>query len=108
MGFAHSCSFCGWGRSSRSPVMLEPCCPRCGCALDAVASTHEAGGGGPEGFVLPRLALSALRWAGVALALLALYAATAVGYRAAGAAGALIAFGLGAFLAVPFVPQRLR
>jgi hypothetical protein len=48
-----------------------------------------------------------MRLAALLLAVLALYAATDIGYRSAGPAGALIAFGLGAFLAVPFVPQRV-
>ena len=38
----------------------------------------------------------------------ALFAATRVGYSAAGPSGGLIAFGMGCFLLVPFVPQRLR
>jgi hypothetical protein len=48
-----------------------------------------------------------LRVVGVLMAMLALYAATKVGYDTAGASGALMAFGMGAFLLVPFVPQRL-
>jgi hypothetical protein len=55
----------------------------------------------------PPLAVLALRRAGMLLGALALYAAAKLGYDAAGASGALIAFGAGGFLLLPFVPERL-
>jgi hypothetical protein len=105
MGFAHACSFCGWERSSSTPVMLAPECGRCGCALDA--RVVEASCAPGAAVVLSARWVLALRVAGVLVAMLALYAATKVGYELAGASGALIAFGIGGFLLVPFVPQRL-
>jgi hypothetical protein len=104
MEFTHACSFCGWERLSPSPVMLSPACDRCGCALDArarVAATPI------RERAMPARATLLLRLAGVLLAALALYAATKVGFDSAGPSGALIAFGMGGFLLVPFVPQRL-
>lgn len=56
---------------------------------------------------MPARWMRALRRLGVCVALLALYAGTKAGYDAAGGSGALIAFGMGCFLLVPFVPQRL-
>jgi hypothetical protein len=85
--------------------MLSPRCEHCGCALDAVVAEGPSASA-PVRLFGPRWVL-ALRVAGVFLALLALYAATKAGYGAAGASGALIAFGMGGFLLVPFVPQRL-
>jgi hypothetical protein len=43
----------------------------------------------------------------VLVALLSLYAAAKVGYDSAGASGAMIAFGVGGFLLLPFVPERV-
>jgi hypothetical protein len=106
MGFKHACSFCGWELSSATPVMLAPSCQRCGCALDAHA-VEPAAGPGAGGRGLPAGWTTALRLAGALLALLALYAGTKMGYDAAGPSGALMAFGMGGFLLVPFVPQRL-
>jgi hypothetical protein len=105
MGFKHACSFCGWERFSSTPVMLAPECGRCGCALDARVA--EAACAPVALGVLPPRWMLALRVAGVVFAMLALYAATKVGYDLAGGSGGLIAFGIGAFLLVPFVPQRL-
>src|SRR3954470_7021375 len=105
MGFQHNCSFCGWSRPSTTAVMLAPSCARCGCSLDATAVpavTHAA-----PGWSLSATGVVALKRAGVLLALLALYAAAKLGHDAAGAAGALVAFGAGGFLLVPFVPERL-
>jgi hypothetical protein len=115
MEFHHSCSFCGWSRVSATPVMLSPSCAGCGCALDAVASTrvgHHGGGGSeqhasPLLVVLPAAALPVLRRMGVLLGALMLYAAAKVGYDSAGASGAMIAFGAGGFLLLPFVPERV-
>jgi hypothetical protein len=106
MGFKHACSFCGWERLSATPVMLAPSCGRCGCALDAHAVEHAAepiaGRAGPSaGWT------TTLRWVAMLFATLALYAGTKLGYDAAGPSGALMAFGMGGFLLVPFVPQRL-
>jgi hypothetical protein len=106
MEFTHACSFCGWQRLSASPVMLSPACAGCGCALDARPARPSVGAVG--GFEMAARWTSALRVLGVAVALLALFAATRVGYDEAGASGGLIAFGMGCFLLVPFVPQRLR
>jgi hypothetical protein len=105
MDFRHACSFCGWERFSSSPVMLSPSCERCGCALDAHLA--EAGCVPVTGRALSSRSMLLLRVAGVLMAVLALYAATKAGYDAAGASGALMAFGMGGFLLVPFVPQRL-
>lgn len=105
MEFQHSCSFCGWRRSSATPVMLTPGCERCGCALDAVAV--PAGDGRAHGYVLSPLALLALRRSGVVLCVLMLYAAAKLGFEAAGPSGAMVAFGAGGFLLLPFVPQRV-
>jgi hypothetical protein len=107
MRFKHACSFCGWERFSATPVMLAPACGHCGCALDArvVEPAADPGAAGRSG--LPARGTTALRCFGVLVALLALYAGTKVGYDAAGPSGALMAFGMGGFLLVPFVPQRL-
>jgi hypothetical protein len=106
MDYVHSCSFCGWGRTSSTPVMLSPCCDRCGCALDAVLNTTGAGASA-EPFRLSARALLALRVTGVLSALLGFYAAAKVGYEAGGPSGALIAFGLMGFAMLPFVPERI-
>jgi hypothetical protein len=106
MEFTHACSFCGWERSSGSPVMLAPACESCGCALDAHVKRRSTAAG--TGFDLGQPWTRALRMLGVVVAVLALYAATKVGYDRGGASGGLIAFGMGCFLLVPFVPQRLR
>ena len=105
MEFQHSCSFCGWSRASATPVMLAPSCERCGCALDAsaVAATPAA----VPAFSLPPIARLALRRLGVLIGALALYAAAKLGYEAAGPSGALIAFGAGGYLMLPFVPERV-
>jgi hypothetical protein len=104
MEFKHACSFCGWERVSPTPVMLSPSCERCGCALDASAVAAAA-----PVFerAMPAPAMLLLRVLGVVLGALALYAATKVGLDSAGPSGALVAFGMGWFLIVPFVPQRL-
>jgi hypothetical protein len=107
MEFKHACSFCGWTRLSASPVMLAPACERCGCALDAGPSARAGTGAEGGSFALPARWMRALRWLGACVALLALYAASKAGYDAGGPSGALIAFGMGGFLLVPFVPQRL-
>jgi hypothetical protein len=105
MGFKHACSFCGWERFSATPVMLAPSCEHCGCALDARAVGHAATPVARR--ALPAAWTLALRCLGVLMAVLVLYAATKVGYDSAGPSGALIAFGMGGFLLVPFVPERL-
>jgi hypothetical protein len=105
MEFTHACSFCGWERFSASPVMLAPACERCGCALDARARRPSTGAVAAIELTPPLI--RALRVLGAVVALLALYAATKAGYDMAGASGGLIAFGMGCFLLVPFVPQRL-
>jgi hypothetical protein len=107
MRYLHICSFCGWERERATPVMLAPACPDCGCALDARAVGAGEGAGGVA-LALPLAALAALRRAGIALSLLMLYAAAKLGYSAAGPSGAMVAFGVGGFLLLPFVPQRLR
>jgi hypothetical protein len=86
--------------------MLAPSCSHCGCALDARVAGPVAAA--PALAAFPALWTRAGRAFGVLIALLALYAATKAGYGSAGGAGALIAFGVGCFLLVPFVPQRLR
>jgi hypothetical protein len=103
--FHHSCGFCGWTRASATPVMLSPSCESCGCALDARAgaAVQEA----VAEWALPALALLALRRLGMLLGALALYAAAKLGYQAAGASGAMIAFGVGAYLMLPFVPEQV-
>jgi hypothetical protein len=106
MEFKHACWFCGWSRSSATPVMLAPSCARCGCALDAQVAGTAADGVGSPG--LPPAWTRASRVLGTLVAVLALYEATKFGYDAAGGSGTLIAFGIGCFLLVPFVPQRLR
>jgi hypothetical protein len=103
----HGCSFCGWTRISATPVMLTPSCARCGCALDARA----AGGGGaallrPAWAPAPR-AMRVLRAVGLLLGALALYAAASLGFHSGGPAGAMVAFGVGGFLLLPFVPERV-
>jgi hypothetical protein len=52
--------------------------------------------------------VAALRALGVLCCVLTLYAAGKLGYEAGGASGALIAFGAGGFLLLPFVPERVR
>jgi hypothetical protein len=104
--YRHSCSFCGWSRPSASPVMLAPACAACGCVLDAVAVSP---GSGSEhvAWSVPASWSLALRVLGVLVGLLGLYAAARLGWRSAGPSGALVAFGVGAFLLLPFVPERL-
>jgi hypothetical protein len=106
MEFRHGCAFCGWHRSSGTPVMLSPCCERCGCALDATMVARDAEFA-RAAFRLPAGALLALRLLGGVLAVLMLYASAKVGHELAGGAGALIAFGVGGFLLLPFVPERV-
>jgi hypothetical protein len=106
MDYLHSCSFCGWGRTSTTPVMLSPSCDRCGCALDALVTATAAGAPG-QPFRLSARSLLALRAAGVLSALLGFYAAAKVGYEAGGPSGALIAFGIMGFVMLPFVPEQV-
>jgi hypothetical protein len=105
MEFQHSCSFCGWSRASATPVMLAPSCERCGCALDASVATASPVAVPP--FSLPPIAAIGLKRLGVLVGALALYAAAKLGYEAAGPSGALIAFGAGGYLMLPFVPERV-
>jgi hypothetical protein len=86
--------------------MLEPSCERCGCALDARAVQAAAPAIAPA-WSPPPLAALAMRRAAVLLGALTLYAAGKLGYDAAGASGALIAFGAAGYLALPFVPERI-
>lgn len=104
-GYELRCSFCGWARPGDSPVMLSPACSSCGCALDAVAVS--SGGESAVSWVLPEGATFALRVLGVVVALLGLWAAARLGWRSAGPSGGLVAFGVGGFLLLPFVPERL-
>jgi hypothetical protein len=103
--FRHSCSFCDWTRESATPVMLSPACERCGCALDARPAAVLAPPA--PAWTPPALLLVLLRRVGVLLGALALYAAAKMGYEAAGPSGAMIAFGVGAFLMLPFVPEQV-
>jgi hypothetical protein len=106
MEFHHSCSFCGWRRSSSTPVMLSPSCERCGCALDATPAPSNSAPVHPELTVPPRARL-ALRALGVLCCVLMLFAGARLGYRMAGPSGGLIAFGVAGFLLLPFVPERV-
>jgi hypothetical protein len=108
MEFKHSCSFCGWHRSSRTPVMLSPSCERCGCPLDATAVARDARPVPATTVAIAPSMIAALRALGVLCCVLMLYAAGKLGYEAGGASGALIAFGAGGFLLLPFVPERVR
>lgn len=88
--------------------MLSPSCERCGCALDARrAGVPEvaaiAWDAGPTGGLLVR----ALRGLGACAGALALYAAAKLGVGFAGLAGGIVAVGMGGFLMLPFVPERL-
>jgi hypothetical protein len=103
--FRHSCSFCDWMRESTTPVMLSPACENCGCALDARLAAAVAPVA--PGRTLPAHLVVGLRRVGVLLGALALYAAAKMGYEAGGASGAMIAFGVGAFLMLPFVPEQV-
>lgn len=86
--------------------MLDPGCARCGCPLDAVTARVDIAPVRPA-YVLPARAVRALRLLGLVLGALALYAAASLGFHAAGVAGAMVAFGGGAFLVLPFVPERV-
>lgn len=86
--------------------MLAPCCARCGCALDARAAEASEATAGAAVSLPPRV-MAGLRALTVLLGALALWAAASLGSHAAGAAGALVAFGAGGFLMLPFVPERL-
>ena len=86
--------------------MLSPSCERCGCALDASPAAPEPGSSA-LGWTLPPRAAVALRALGLLVAALGLYAAAKVGYQAGGPSGGMIAFGVGGFLLLPFVPQRV-
>jgi hypothetical protein len=103
--FLHGCSFCGWTRECDTPVMLSPSCDHCGCALDARAL--GAGDAVAATVALPPRLVLLLRGVAVLLGALALWAAASLGFHAAGAAGAMTAFGAGGFLMLPFVPERL-
>ena len=105
-GYEFRCSFCGWARAGDSPVMLSPACSSCGCALDAVA-VSSCRSGSAVSWALPEGAALALRVLGVVVALLGLWAAARVGWRSAGPSGGLVAFGVGGFLLLPFVPERI-
>jgi hypothetical protein len=87
--------------------MLSPACDRCGCRLDARLVDTAAVTAAPT-FVIPPWGPALARRLLVVLGALALYAASNLGYQAAGAAGAMIAFGVGGFLMLPFVPERLE
>jgi hypothetical protein len=103
--FQHICAFCGWTRESTTPVMLSPSCEWCGCALDArpgLAAEPAVAAWAP-----PALALAALRRVGVLVGALALYEAAKLGLEAGGPSGAMIAFGAGGFLMLPFVPEQV-
>jgi hypothetical protein len=101
----HGCSFCGWTRISATPVMLTPSCPRCGCALDARAAGE--GASSSPAWAPPARVIRVLRAVGLLLGALALYAAASLGFHSGGPAGAMVAFGVGGFLVLPFVPERL-
>jgi hypothetical protein len=86
--------------------MLSPACERCGCALDArlaAAATEPRA----AALLLPPSVVLLLRALAVLLGALALWAGASLGFHAAGAAGAMTAFGAGGFLVLPFVPERL-
>jgi hypothetical protein len=106
-GYEFRCSFCGWARAGDSPVMLAPACTSCGCALDAVAVSSCGSAGSGASWVLPPAALLGLRVLGVVVAVLGLFAAARLGWRSAGPSGGLVAFGVGGFLLLPFVPERI-
>jgi hypothetical protein len=106
MDFQHSCLFCGWSRPSTTAVMLVPSCERCGCALDASAAPAATPAMAAPA-TLPPFARLAVRIAAPLLCVLTLYAAGKLGYDAAGASGALIAFGAAGYLLLPFVPERI-
>src|SRR3954454_16228387 len=103
--FSHGCSFCGWATRSSTPVMLEPSCSRCGCALDArvIAGAVLAA----PALSCPAGAVRALRGLALAAGALSLYAAANVGFQSGGVAGGMIALGVAGFLALPFVPERV-
>jgi hypothetical protein len=87
-------------------VMLSPSCERCGCALDAAAVVPEAASSTLGWTIAPRAAAALSRlW--LLVGALGLYAAAKVGYHAGGPSGGMIAFGVGGFLLLPFVPQRV-
>jgi hypothetical protein len=85
--------------------MLVPSCTKCGCALDAKAAPRVQPVA--AAWSLPPRGALVLKRAGILLGALGLYAAAKLGYDAAGASGALIAFGAGGFLLIPFVPERI-
>jgi hypothetical protein len=87
--------------------MLAPSCEHCGCALETAVARDESSAGSAATWSLPPSALPVLRALGVVVALLGLYAAAKVGYHAAGASGGMVAFGVGGFLLLPFVPQQV-
>ena len=105
--FRHACSFCGWARASATPVMLSPSCERCGCRLDACGAEAATVVDDEMPWTRPWV-VTLLRRLAVLLGALALYAAASLGHHLGGAAGATIAFGLGGFLMLPFVPERLK
>jgi ribosomal protein L37AE/L43A len=107
MEFRHSCSFCGWTRLSGTSVMLAPSCEHCGCALDALPAGAAVRSEAPA-FSLPPLARFLLTRGAIGLGVLTLFAAGRLGYDAAGPSGALIGAGLGGFLLLPCLPERIR
>jgi hypothetical protein len=108
MEFRHGCSFCGWSRSSDTPVMLSPNCERCGCSLDAFEVRGDAVPAAPvRRPIVPARAGTALHALGLLFGALTLFAAAKLGYRLAGPSGGLISFGAAGFLMLPFVPERV-
>jgi hypothetical protein len=87
--------------------MLSPSCERCGCRLDARGAEVAPVADVEMPWTRPWV-VTLLRWPAVLLGALALYAAARLGHHLGGAAGAMIAFGAGGFLMLPFVPERLK
>ena len=86
--------------------MLTPSCTHCGCALDATPTPPDVTPLRPP-VAVPRAVRLALRALGVVCCALVLVTGARLGYRLAGASGALIAFGAAGFLLLPFIPERL-
>ena len=87
--------------------MLAPSCEHCGCALDALPAGAAVRSAAPA-FSLPPLARFLLTRGAIVLGVLTLFAAGRLGYDAAGPSGALIGAGLGGFLLLPCLPERIR
>jgi hypothetical protein len=110
MDFVHTCTFCGWSRSSETPVLLPAGCPSCGCPVDSLprAEAQQRAEAAADAALAPAFSVPrSARLPLVAVALLFVVMAARVGYGVLGTNGAIIAVGMAGFLLLPFAPERV-